>query len=73
MPTGGDMSWQGGWDSMASVKAPLDLEPVVHLEPVVPPFLRAGDLVDLLVRLQNPSGQTRQVCLLSVKSAAPGR
>ncbi len=58
---------------MVSVKAPLGLEPVVHLEPVVLPFLRAGDLANLLVRLQNPSGQTRQVCLLSVKSADPGR
>lgn len=48
---------------MVGVNAPRHLEPVVQLEPMVPRFLRAGDLANLLVRLQNPSGQARQVCL----------
>jgi len=50
---------------MVGVSAPRHPEPVVKIEPLVPSFLRAGDLANLLVRLQNPSGQSRHVCLVA--------
>lgn len=69
MPTGGDMSWQGGWDSMVSVKAPRHQEPVVQLKPVIPRFLRAAGLTSC----PTPSNRLTETLLKNARRIRPDR